>query len=107
MDSIRASRDAHLEVGLFPAERHRLGVPGLRGCEDTQTNGDRREQSPNPTERRTTTLEKTLFIKFDQDSKRYHRFKVVDPEGDVTGTVYFPKTMNPLPEKLVLETKRD
>ena len=52
-------------------------------------------------------MEKTLFIKFDQDSKRYHRFKVVDPEGDVTGTVYFPKTMNPLPEKLVLETKRD
>jgi len=58
-------------------------------------------------EGRLEIMEKTLTIKFDQDSKRYHRFKVVDAEGEITGTVYFPKSMDPLPKKLVLEMKSD
>ena len=52
-------------------------------------------------------MDKSLMIKFDQDSKRYHRFKVIDPEGEITGTIYFPKQMNPLPKRLVLEMKSE
>ena len=44
-------------------------------------------------------------IKFDGDSKRYHRFKVIHPDGEIVGTVYLSKEMNPLPKKIVLEKK--
>ena len=42
-------------------------------------------------------------IKFDGDSKRFHRFKVIDPEGEVVGVIYLSKQMNPLPKRVVLE----
>jgi len=49
--------------------------------------------------------DKELKIKFryEQDSKRYHRFKIIDPQGYVTGSVYFSKDMEELPAKVVLE----
>ena len=43
---------------------------------------------------------------YDQDSKRYHRFQVEADEG-VVGIVYIPKTNEKLPDKLVLERKRN
>jgi len=45
-------------------------------------------------------------IKFDGDSKRFHRFKVIDPDGEIVGTVYLSKDMNPLPKKIVLEREK-
>jgi hypothetical protein len=44
-------------------------------------------------------------IKFDGDSKRFHRYKVIDPEGDIVGTIYLSKQMNPLPKRVVFEVK--
>ncbi len=39
---------------------------------------------------------------FERNTKTYHRFIVVTPSG-VTGTLYLPKTLEPLPKRLVLE----
>jgi translation elongation factor EF-4 len=47
--------------------------------------------------------EKKLSLRYEQDSKRYHRFKIVDPEGHVTGSIYFSKKMRELPNFLVLQ----
>ena len=52
-------------------------------------------------------MEKSLKIRFEHDTKRFHNFKVIDPNGEITGTIYFPKRMNPLPKRLVLEMKND
>jgi hypothetical protein len=41
-------------------------------------------------------------FRYDKDSKRYHRFQI-ETESGVTGTVYLPKDLNPIPRKLVLE----
>lgn len=45
----------------------------------------------------------TAKINFDGDSKRYHRFKVVHPEGHMVGVIYLAKEMNPMPTRIVLE----
>jgi hypothetical protein len=50
-------------------------------------------------------MKRTLTLKYEQDTKRYHRFKVIDPEGEVTGNIYIEKTMDPLPQQLVLKRK--
>ena len=42
------------------------------------------------------------FFRYDKDSKRYHRFQI-ETESEVTGTVYVPKEMKPIPRKLILE----
>ena len=44
---------------------------------------------------------KGLF-KYQQDSKRYHRFKIETDSG-VVGTVYVPKKMDGMPKKLILK----
>ena len=44
-----------------------------------------------------------LGFRYEQDSKRFHRYKVVDPKGYITGSIYFSKDMKQLPKKLVLE----
>ena len=44
-----------------------------------------------------------LIFRYEQDSKRFHRFKIVDPDGKVTGSIYIPKDMKPIPSKLLLE----
>jgi hypothetical protein len=46
-------------------------------------------------------------FKYEQDSKRYHRFQIETEDEDIVGTVYIPKPMNPLPDKLVLTRKRN
>ena len=46
---------------------------------------------------------KGLF-RYDQDSKRYHRFKIETDKG-VVGTVYVPKERQgaPMPKRLILD----
>ena len=43
-------------------------------------------------------------FKFEQDTKRFHRFKIETDSG-VTGTIYIPKERSgaPMPKKLILE----
>lgn len=43
-------------------------------------------------------------FRYDQDTKRYHRFQIETDTG-VNGTVYIPKDRNgaPMPKKLILE----
>jgi hypothetical protein len=53
------------------------------------------------------TKEVEGLIRYEQDSKRYHRFQIETEDDDIVGTVYIPKTMNPLPDKLVLTRKRN
>jgi hypothetical protein len=40
-------------------------------------------------------------FRFDQDSKRFHRFKVETDEG-ITGSIYVPKKNDGIPKKLIL-----
>ena len=48
--------------------------------------------------------EVTGKFRFDQDSKRYHRFKI-ETESGIVGTVYIPKDRggDKLPKKITLE----
>jgi len=48
--------------------------------------------------------EVTGQFRFDQDSKRFHRFKI-ETEFGIVGTVYIPKDMggDKLPKKITLE----
>lgn len=41
----------------------------------------------------------------EQDSKRYHRFQIETKEG-IVGTVYVPKDMQPLPDRVVLQREK-
>jgi hypothetical protein len=41
-------------------------------------------------------------FKYEQDSKRYHRFKIETDSG-IVGTVYVPKDKQSMPKKLILE----
>jgi hypothetical protein len=42
---------------------------------------------------------------YEQDSKRYHRFKIQTNAG-IVGTVYVPKDKQSMPKKLILEYAR-
>ena len=44
-------------------------------------------------------------FRYDQDSKRYHRFKIETDVG-IVGTVYVPKDKQSMPKKLILEYDR-
>jgi len=46
-------------------------------------------------------------FRYEQDSKRYHRFKIETGDADIVGTVYVPKECDPLPDKLILDRKQD
>ncbi len=39
---------------------------------------------------------------FDTDSKRYYTFQI-ETEHGIVGTVYVPKNMEPLPDRIVLD----
>ena len=39
---------------------------------------------------------------FEKDTKRYHRFEIVFDE-DITGIIYIPINIEPMPERLILE----
>lgn len=44
---------------------------------------------------------KSLF-RYEQDSKRYHRFQI-ETDAGIVGVVYVPKNMDGVPKKLILE----
>ena len=41
-------------------------------------------------------------LRFNKDSKRYHRFNIETDEG-IVGTVYVPKDSKSTPKRLILE----
>ncbi len=41
-------------------------------------------------------------FRFDQDSKRFHRFQIETDVG-IVGTVYIPKDKESMPKKIILE----
>lgn len=46
-------------------------------------------------------------LKYEQDSKRYHRFQIETEDEDIVGAVYISKKMTPLPDRLILDRKRN
>ena len=45
-------------------------------------------------------------FRYEQDSKRYHRFKI-ETQAGLVGTVYVPKDIKPMPKRLILEYAND
>lgn len=45
-------------------------------------------------------------FRFDQDSKRYHRFQIETNVG-IVGTVYVPKSADGVPKRLILEYENE
>ncbi|MBW1689536.1 MAG: hypothetical protein JRF35_03785 [Deltaproteobacteria bacterium] len=45
-------------------------------------------------------------FKYEQDSKRYHRFRI-ESESGVVGTIYIPKDMEPLPDRIILDKVKE
>lgn len=41
-------------------------------------------------------------FKYEQDSKRYHRYRI-EAEGGAVGTIYIPKDTEAIPERIILE----
>ena len=39
---------------------------------------------------------------YEQDSKRFHRFRI-ETEAGITGSIYIPKDLKPMPKRLVLD----
>jgi len=50
--------------------------------------------------------EATCTIQCVGDTKRKHRYQVQSAEG-ITGSIYVPRTMDPIPDVIVLEKHRD
>jgi hypothetical protein len=50
----------------------------------------------------TKKKEITGSFRYEQDSKRFHRFKI-ETEAGVVGTVYVPKDKITMPKKIILE----
>ena len=40
--------------------------------------------------------------RFDQDSKRFHRFQI-ETDAGIVGTIYIPKTASGMPKRITLE----
>jgi hypothetical protein len=51
------------------------------------------------------STEVKLKIRYEQDSKRFHRYRIMDPEGNVNGSLYFSKQMK-IPERVILEIEQ-
>ena len=44
------------------------------------------------------------FFRYEQDSKRYHRFKIeIETDFGIVGTVYIQKGIDAIPKRLILE----
>ena len=41
-------------------------------------------------------------FRYEQDSKRFHRFQI-ETDAGIVGTVYVPKNIEAMPKKLILE----
>ena len=52
-----------------------------------------------------STEAKGSFI-FDQDSKRFHRFRIEGDNG-IVGNLYIPKDSKDIPEKITLDYKAE
>ncbi len=79
--------------------RHTLNqfnyLPGLRAGEEKGI----KQQRKNPM---SEEKEVTGKFKYEQDSKRFHRFKIETDDG-VIGTIYISKDRPSMPKKLILE----
>jgi hypothetical protein len=49
--------------------------------------------------------EVTGEFRYEQDSKRYHRYQIETGDAGIVGAVYIPKDCQPIPTKLVLVKK--
>jgi hypothetical protein len=82
-----------------PNIRHTLNqfnyLPGLRAGEEKGIKQQRR--NPISDEREVTDK-----FRYEQDSKRYHRFKI-ETDAWIVRTVYVPKDKHSIPKKLILE----
>ena len=43
---------------------------------------------------------------FDKDTKRYHRYNIVDAEGNITGTLYAKKESDFTPKEMTVTLER-
>lgn len=50
----------------------------------------------------TEKKEITGKFRYEQDSKRYHRFQIKTKDG-IVGTIYIPKDKESMPKRIVLE----
>jgi len=41
-------------------------------------------------------------FKYEQDSKRYHRYRI-EASGGIVGTIYIPKDAEEIPERIILD----
>jgi hypothetical protein len=82
-----------------PNVRHTLNqfnyLPGLRAGEEKGIKQQRRNLMSD---------EKEVAGKFryEQDSKRYHRFKI-ETDAGIVGTVHVPRDKRTMPKKIILE----
>lgn len=44
-------------------------------------------------------------FKYEQDSKRYHRYRI-ETDGGIVGTIYIPKDKE-IPERIILDEARE
>lgn len=45
-------------------------------------------------------------FKYEQDSKRFHRYRI-EAAGGIVGTVYIPKDIEEIPEQIILEDAKE
>jgi hypothetical protein len=50
-------------------------------------------------------MEIELIARFDGDSKRYHRFAILEAEG-ISGSIYIPKGME-IPDQVVIKLRTE
>jgi hypothetical protein len=50
----------------------------------------------------TGQIEITGKFRYEQDSKRFHRFQVETDDAGVVGTLYVPKDLKPMPKTITL-----
>ncbi|ACL05862.1 hypothetical protein Dalk_4179 [Desulfatibacillum aliphaticivorans] len=53
-----------------------------------------------------TALQDKGTYTFERDTKNYHRFLIQTVSG-ATGTLYLPKSLDPLPKRLVLDMREN
>ncbi len=44
-------------------------------------------------------------ISYDKDTRRHHRYLVESVEG-IVGSIYIPRDMDPIPNRIILEKRR-
>jgi hypothetical protein len=54
---------------------------------------------------RSTMEEMKVKMVFEHDTKRYHRYKIKDPKGQVMATVYISRDVKQVPKRVTLEVE--